>query len=209
MVLYASRKWRHGCQPDMWLSTLGLWKRLRANNLDRAKRKHLRSSIPLSMLGGENNTSSWPHTASLRLILTGDTGKHTRDLGVGIQLAQEAPLPSERTGWPDHDLSNGRLVMLQARAAHVPSLRFRLMPSVCIAWQPRSAGQRIPSISAMSSSTKASPNITMYIHARLETTTCPPPNWKLSSMFRGRGLKLFSEHHICISRCHSLPATLR
>ena len=112
---------------------------------------------PLSMLGGENNTSSWPHTASLRLILTGDTGKHTRDLGVGIQLAQEAPLPSERTGWPDHDLANGRLVMLQARAAHVPSLRFRLMPSACIAWQPRSAGQGIPSISAMSSSTKASP----------------------------------------------------
>jgi hypothetical protein len=28
-------------------------------------------------------------------------------------------------------------------------------------------------------------------------------------MVLGRGLKLFSEHHICISRCHSLPATLR
>ena len=83
------------------------------------------------------------------------------------------------------------------------------MPSVCIAWQPRSAGQGIPSISAMSSSTKASPNITRYIHARLETPTCPPPNWKLSSMVLGRGLELFSEHHICISRCHSLPATLR
>ena len=72
-----------------------LWKRLGANNLDRSKQKHLHSSIPLNMLGGANNTSPWPHTASLRLNLTGDTGKHTRDLRVGIQLAQEAPIHSE------------------------------------------------------------------------------------------------------------------